>query len=234
MTELKLIAPRVWGAETRVAIGAGAVLPLRMTVIRDDQGAILISPIEIDPPLRTAIDALGPVHTIIAPNLLHHRWLGDAKAQYPAARVLAPSGLRAKRPDLAIDGDLRSGPVLGDLSATLLEGAPKLSELVLFHEPSKTLIVTDLVFNIPEASGMTWMILKVFSRALGKVEQSRLLRMFTKDRAAAGRSVEAILRLPFECVVPAHGDVIDVDAKAQLAEGTRWMRGHPRESSAAG
>jgi hypothetical protein len=180
----------------------------------------------MDGSLRAAIDALGSVHTIVAPNLLHQRWLGDAKQHYPDAQVLAPSGLREKRPEISIARELTSGPVTAELSATLVDGAPKLSELVLFHEPSKTLIVTDLVFNIPEASGMTWLILKVFSRALGRVEQSRLLRMLTKDRGAAGRSLESILRLPFERVVPAHGDVIEADAHAQLAAGTRWMRGH--------
>lgn len=233
MTQLKPIAPRVWGAETRVGIGAGAMLPLRMTVIQDDDGVVLISPIEMDESLRSAVDALGSVHTIVAPNLLHHRWLGDAKQHYPAAQVLAPFGLREKRPEIAIAQELTSGPVTPGLSATLVDGAPKLSELVLFHEPSKTLIVTDLVFNIPEASGMTWLILKVFSKALGTVEQSRLLRMFTKDREAAGRSLEAILRLPFDRVVPAHGEVIDVDARAQLAAGTWWMRGQSPPPKAA-
>jgi len=141
--------------------------------------------------------------------------------------------LAKKCPELTFDGVLETGSLSDEIDAVQVEGAPKLSETVFLHRPSRTLVVTDLVFNIPEAKGMSWFLLTTVSRALGKVEQSRLLRWLTSDRAAAGESVKSILALPFDRVVPAHGEVIENDASAQLRAGLWWMRGESRRTTTA-
>lgn len=125
------IAAGVWGAETSVSLGPGLALPLRMTVLRDRLGLVLISPIRID-------------------DVLYER--------------------------------------LSNWASRLL--------------------------------------LKSVSRSFAQVEQSRLIRKYTNDRVAAGRSIEQLLTLPFTRVVPAHGEVIEVAAKQQLASGLWWMLGH--------
>src|SRR5690606_34734699 len=113
-----------------------------------------------------------------------------------------------------------------EVSAYLVDGAEQLSEVVILHRPSASLVVTDLVFNIQTANWASRLLLKSVSRSFGQVEQCRLIRKYTNDRAAAGRSIERLLALPFTRVVPAHGEVIEVEAKQQLASGLWWMRGH--------
>ena len=233
-TQLTTIADGVYGAETTFGIGLGTTLPLRMTVLRLSDGLALVAPIAIDDELASQIAAHGDVRYLIAPNQLHYAFLAAAKKRYPEARVLAAPGLDKKKPELPIEGALLDAE-FPDLQTLPLEGAPKLSEVVLFHSPSRTLVVTDLVFNIRQARGMTRFVLKWVSKAFGRVEQSKLCHFMTKDRAAAGRSVEAILELPFERLVMAHGDVVDTGAKAALKAGTWWMRGETKrpETTAA-
>ncbi len=230
-TTPNVVAEGVWQVETQINVGGGLSLPLRMTVLRSGDGLALVSPIAIDDEVAAGLAELGEVHMLLAPNLMHHTHLAAAAERYPKARLLGPAGLVKKRPDLKFDGELETSQLSEDIDAVLVAGAPKLSEVVFLHRSSRTLVVTDLVFNIAEASGMSWFFLAMVSRALGRVEQSRLLRWLTKDRAAAGRSVETILALPFDCVVPAHGDVIRTDAQAQLRAGLWWMRGEARRPS---
>ena len=228
MEQAKRIADGVWGVETVVGVGLGVHLPLRMTVLRVDGGLWLVSPIAIDDALADELSALGEVHALVAPNLLHHAHVEAAKRRYPEARLLGAPGLAAKRPALPWDGAVDTGSLAGDLQGRRIEGADKLSEVVLWHVPSATLVVTDAVFNIPEARGMSWLVLEYLSKALGHVEQSRLLRRLTGDRAATAKSVAAIMEWPMQRVVMAHGDVVTEQAAAELSAGLWWWQGIER------
>ena len=68
---------------------------------------------------------------------------------------MAP-GVEAKRPDLEIRAVLGESPLAGwsdVLDQTLVAGFPMTNEVVFFHRPSRTLIASDLVFNIgPDSS----------------------------------------------------------------------------------
>ncbi len=225
VSELRTIGEGVFGFETQVALGLSMALPLRMTILRDRSGLVLVSPVELESSQREKLDELGEVHTLIAPNRLHTKFIEQAQIHYPQARLVAAAGVAKKCPNLRIDGLLGADRLSADLSAVPVDGAEKLCESVLFHEPSRSLVVTDLVFNVTEANFMTRCVLKGLSRAYGRVAQSRLLRTLTDDRKRAGRSVEQILELPFERLVVAHGDVVFVEAKEQLAEALKWMRG---------
>lgn len=226
--QLSAIAEDVWGAETEIAIGLGMKLPLRMTVLRDRAGLTLISPIEINGALQRELLEEGPVHTLIGPNRLHYRYLEQAKKLFPHAQLLGAPGLAEKCPHLDFDATLSSGELSAKLSSHLIRGAETLSEVAFFHQPSGTLVVTDLVFNIHQANTPTKWLLQLLSRAYGKVEQSRLCRTMTSDRKATAQDIDQLLSLPFERVVPAHGEVFETRARQELSAGLWWMRGQSR------
>ena len=48
------------------------------------------------------VDALGRVAHLVSPNRIHHLYLGDWKALYPAARLWGPASTISKRSDLAL------------------------------------------------------------------------------------------------------------------------------------
>jgi hypothetical protein len=205
----------------------GFRFPTRMSVLPLGAGKLaLVSPVPIDDARAAAIAELGSVAFLIAPNLLHHLYLEAAATRYPDARVLAPSGLRAKRPGLPSYSAL-DHVVPPELAAAVevvpVEGAPGLDEFGFFHRATRTLVLTDLVFNIRRPQGLLAHLLLALGGAHGRLASSRALRVLVKDRAAARASVERLLALPFETLVLAHGDIVEHDARSQLEQALAWL-----------
>lgn len=114
-----------------------------------DGSLFVYSPIRLNPELRDALDAIGPVRHIVAPSLYHHLFVGDFAAAYPSARTYAAPGLDEKRKDFEFDeilGDELDPSWRSALSAQRLDGCA-FGEVLFFHEPSRTLISADLVEN---------------------------------------------------------------------------------------
>src|SRR3954454_4699154 len=89
-------ADGVWLCRAPVTF-LGMRLTSTMVVLRLSDGTLLLySPVLPTPELRGAVEALGRVAHLYAPDLFHHRWLGDWAAAFPSARVHAPRGLRRK------------------------------------------------------------------------------------------------------------------------------------------
>lgn len=208
----------------------GFHFPTRMTIVQLAAGELaLISPVPIDEPLFRHLAGLGRVRFLIAPNLLHHLYLGEAARRYPEAKIIAPPGLAKKRPDLRIDHALDAelpAALAQRIEVVRIEGAPSLDEYALFERTSGTLILTDMVFNVREPRGF-WanLILRVVG-CHGRLAQSRVVRALFKDRAAAARSVERILALPIRSLVVAHGETVAEGAREALAQALRPL--HPR------
>lgn len=238
-TGLEAITDGLWEARCDLRMMPGFWFNCRMTVIQLPNGELILhSPVRVDDATAAKIDALGTVKYIIAPSLFHHLYVPHARKRWPDAELWAAPKLGKKRPDLTIDhtlGDPMPEAWSGVLDALLIEGCPKLRETVFFHRPTRTLIVTDLVFNIHEPPGALspWIL-----RAVGawqRVAQSRLWRTITADRAAAGRSVTQMLDWDFDRLIPAHGRVVHTGAKPKVANGLSWMLsdvGHPLVASA--
>ena len=129
------LARDLWGADGTAPQPGGVVLPTRMTIARLRDGSLwLHSPVEVDDALAAEIDALGEVRTLVAPNLLHYRFLGAAAARWPTAKVLGAPGLARKRPDLRIDGELVEGAIQGTFTPFAWK-APRCSEKRYFSMP---------------------------------------------------------------------------------------------------
>ena len=96
---------------------------------------------------------------------------------------------------------------------------PSLQEHVVFHRPSRTLIVADLVFNFgPDVSAWTRFLVLCAVGARHQPGMSRPFRWAIKDKAAFQRSLQALMRWDFERVIVGHGDMIETEGKRRLAE----------------
>lgn len=214
----------------------GVHFPGRMIVARlADGGLWLCSPVPIDDTLAAELAALGPVRHIVGPNYFHHLYLAQAIARYPEATVWAPVALQRKRPDIAFHdeplGDEAPAAWKADFDQAQICGT-KPQEVVFLHRMTRTLIVTDLIFNLHEVTGLfTGLVLRM-AGAYRKPAQSRLWRMMTKDRDAARACVQRILSWDFDRVVMAHGRIVEgPDAKRTLTEGVWWMLGEPKPAA---
>jgi hypothetical protein len=205
----------------------GLNLGSTMAVLRlPDGGLLLWSPRPCTPALRAAVDALGPVAHLVAPNLMHHLSVGDWAAAYPDAKVHAAAGLARKRPDLRVDRTLGVGAA-GGLGDALIErpiDGFRLQETALFHVPSGTLLLTDLVHNVGRPTER-WTAL--YARAMDfydKVALSRMLRWTAfSDRRAARRSVDGLLALPLQRAVLGHGAPLEVEVAPSLAAAWQFL-----------
>ncbi|MCA9709767.1 MAG: DUF4336 domain-containing protein [Myxococcales bacterium] len=224
---LEPIAPGLWHAHHDLYIPVRVHFRGRMVVARLSDGRSWVwSPIPIDDALAEEIDALGPVAHLVAPNAFHHLHFAAAAARYPKARRWIVPALAAKRPELEHDERLGSEPPAdwsADFDQHLVEGIPKLDEVVFLHRPSRTLVITDLAFNILDYRGVMAGLVFRLVGTHKRFGQSRLLRSMVRDRAAAARSAQRILSWSFDRVVMAHGEIIEQDAHARMAQVLDWM-----------
>lgn len=217
---LERVAEELWAAQGELRV-SGFPLEIRMTVIRKpDGGLILHSPIEISDALAVDVDALGDVSDILAPSRMHHTFVFGAERRWPDATLWGAPGLPDKRPDLLFDailGDDTPPELGGAIETRLFAGCPLASEVVCFHPRSRTLIVTDLVFNIQRSRSA---LSRAYLRASGAwktVAQTPLMRAVIRDRAAARHSLERIFEWDFDRLIMSHGDIVERDAKRELA-----------------
>jgi hypothetical protein len=200
---------------------AGLQVNTRMSVCRLSDGALaLISPIAIGDELQAAIDLIGTVRVLVAPNLLHHLHIGDWIAAYPEARSYAPDGLATKRPDLEFSG--RLGPEFDqdtgdDLLRLSIEGMPKLNESLFYHRPSKTLIATDFCFFMPDSTGLTRLGMALMG-VHKTVKCDLLFRMMIRDKDAFRRSLVALRTLPIHHLSMCHHSVVSEGAEVAIQD----------------
>jgi hypothetical protein len=211
MNALEQLAPDLWVARRPLPIAVGDI-GARMTVIRlPDRSLLLHSPVELDAPLKSALDALGLVRWIVGPNKAHHLFLAACVSSYPDAHVCGAPGLAQKRPDLQFHHVLgTSTPPQwpAEISLQLIDGAPWMDEVALLHRPSRTLVLTDLVFNVLPGTRNEARLFHRLVGATGRFGPHRLIRFGIRDREAARRSIDRILAWDFDRIVMSHGEIV--------------------------
>ena len=224
---LRQLAPDLWVAE-RPQSFLGLPVGTRMTVVRLSGGRLLLhSPVALDPALREALDALGRVCFVVAPNRVHHLHAGDVAKHYPEARLWLAPGLERKRPDLAFEAllsDEAPAEWRGEVDQVFFRSRPYEHEVAFFHRASHTLVLCDLAFNFgPSAAWPTRLLMRAI-RSYGRLAPSKLDPLLIRDRRAARESLERILALDFDRIVVAHGDVLERGGHAILSAGYAWLR----------
>lgn len=225
---LRVLAPDLWVASRPLAMWIGDI-GCRMTVIRlADGGLFLHSPVPLDAAMRQALDRIGRVRWIVGPSRVHHFYLGDYARAYPEAVLCAAPGLREKRRDLhfqCVLDDAALPPWGPAIPMRLLRGAPSMNEVVFFHPASRTLVLTDLAFNVPADGGRARWFHRLVG-ASGRFGPHRIIRLAIRDRQAARASLEAILAWDFDRVIVSHGDVLEHGGHAAFETAfAPWLRG---------
>ena len=227
---LTAFAPDLWlaaGPETRTA---GFAYPTRMAVVRLADGALWIwSPVALTPALQAAVDALGSVRHIIAPNALHHLFIGEWQCAYPAAQCHAAPGLRARRPDLGIDSDLgdTAPPAwAGAIDHCAMRGNRITTEIVFFHRASGTALFTDLIQHFDRGWFRGWrgVIARLDLLTAPAPTVPRKFRLAFTDRRAARVALGRILAWPIERLVMAHGPTLGQGGHAAVVKAFDWLR----------
>jgi len=223
---MRQLAPELWVTERPLRFG-GLQVGTRMTVIRLSSGELFLhSPVRLDPALAAALEALGRPRFVVAPNRFHHLFAGDYVAAYPACELFLAPGLERKRPDLKIAGvlgDAAHPAWANEIDQGLIRGVPLMNEVVFLHRPTRTLLTSDLVFNIGRDSpALTRWGFRLLG-GYGRFGTTVLERLFVRDRPAARASLERVLAWDFDRVVLAHGQVLEHGGRDGLRRAYAWL-----------
>lgn len=230
----KIFGPGIWivdGPEIRMQYAVSSIpFPTRMVIVRLADGRLWVhSPIRPDAALFDAVDALGKVAWLVAPNSIHYWYVADWQQRYPDAQTAAVPGLaeKAKR-DFPIDAVLADGAMAlpSDAFDAVLVPGTAVTEAVYFHRPSRTVILTDLIENFEPARVRSpfyrWLIrLSGASHPHGKAPIDLRMTFWPKRRQVRA-AVAQILRWDCERVVMAHGLPYASGGAAELKRAFRW------------
>ncbi len=200
----------------------GADLRRNVTLIRLRSGKVVIhSTAPFSPEDVAAIRALGEAGWLLDGILRHDTFAKEGREAFPGIPYLAPEGFSE------VVGfptePIMPAPVEwdGELLALEIQGAPEARDTALLHVPSRTLILTELVFNFGNQEPVwTELLLRVAVGGEHHPGMSRPLKAGVKDEAAFKSSIATILSWDFDRVIVGHGDVIDFAAKQNCAR--RW------------
>ncbi|HEY0968671.1 MAG TPA: DUF4336 domain-containing protein [Opitutaceae bacterium] len=219
----------IWDYHAPLTI-LGMHLGHRMTVVRLADGTLWVhSPVAYDAAVASALAALGPVAHIVAPNAMHDTYLEGWFAAYPQARFHGAKGFSRYRPDLNFTdtlGEKADVAWVGLLDQHLIRGAPRLNEVVFLHRPSRTLILTDLAFNLGTDMPLLSRVLLKINGCDNRFACSRLLRTTIKDRAAFRASLDTVLAWDFDRVVVSHGRNLESGGRTALREAFLFLAAH--------
>jgi hypothetical protein len=227
---LTQFGPDIWIVDGPDVVAAlGFRYPTRMAVIRLAGGALFVwSPVALTAPLRAAVDTLGEVRHLVAPNALHDLYIGDWKDAYPGARAYAVPGLSRKRKDIAFDGELGNGavaPWAGEIDQVVVPNALT-DEVVFFHAASGTAILTDLIQQLPQGwySGWRALVARLDLMVSPVPSVPRKFRLGFTDRRAARAAIATILAWPIQKVLMAHGTPVREGGQAALGRAFGWLK----------
>lgn len=200
---------------------AGLELGTRMTVVRIGEDLLLHSPVPPDDELRGQLEGLGRVRWVIGPNKFHHMFI--APWVEGGGEAWGVPGLKKKRADLAFAGTVSADAPWTDALPTLvLEGIPFTDEAVFLHTASRTLIVTDLAFNIqPDAPWLTRVGMRLAGGYPGVC--CTLLEKLVVERDVMRPELSRVLTWDFDRVILSHGAVVETDGRDRLREAYRWL-----------
>jgi uncharacterized protein DUF4336 len=205
----------------------GVALTTRMTVIRLADGDLIVhSPIRLTDELRSAVASIGHVGFIVAPNRFHHLSVPDWQKAYPHARTFCAPGLETKRADLkfiAILGDEPPTMWAGAIDQAFMRAFPPLNEIVFFHRKTRTLIFTDLLFNIVRHDSLCARFLLRLDGAFQGPAIPRTFRLLLRRRRAqCGAFLDRLRSWDFDRVILAHGEIIDSGGKPAIERAWRF------------
>jgi hypothetical protein len=198
-------------------------LERRMTVVRLNNGDLVVySAIALDEAQMTRLEEAGRPAWLIVPGA-HHRM--DAKIwkqRYPQLTVVAPFGARSVAEEVVPvdmpEADFRDEDVT---FVTLMSGYE--AALIVRRPAGTTLIVNDIIGNMPKNSGL---VLRITQFAGDEPHVPLPIRFGLKDKPALRDQLLSWAGEPnLRRILMSHGEPVEVapaDALRRLASSLAW------------
>jgi hypothetical protein len=206
---IEKLEPNLWRVQGDLPGGNGTRV---MTLARYRDGSLLVhNAIALEEELMKEIEAFGTPSVLVVPNSFHRLDAKVFKDRYPAMRVYCPAGGRKKVEDVVkVDGSYADAPKDDDVSLAHLDGVKDHEGVLEVRSPGgTTLVLNDVVNNLPSASGVLGFMLS----PTGRVSVPRVFRwFFVKDKPSFFAGIERLASTPkLTRVIVSHGPML-VDA----------------------
>lgn len=189
-----------------------------MVVVRLPNGSIqLHNPNPISPELLSDLQPRGRIGSIVTPTLFHDTYLEDVLRLFSECKLYAS-------PDLKVSPDLTNArrtfaewpeswlPVLRPIQ---LRGTTT-QETAFYHAPTRSLLVSDLVMNFGREAPLFTRLFFRLNGVNGQLRPTRIFRQTITDRAAFLASIDELLQLDFDRLIPTHGSMVETGAKERF------------------
>lgn len=217
------LRPGVWTQESWVRF-FGMTVQTRMVVLQLRDGLLIYSPCTPDAETCKALEQLGNVRWIVAPNEIHNLGLCAFQAAYPKAHTTGCVGHPRRVPRARFDVLLDAGgsedavpwTASGELRLHVITGNQFLHEIAIFHVSTRTLVCADAVEIIGDSHlagqgpgvAKSWLMRKMGLR-LGEPCMSPEHLVFCTHPNALAVSLATIEAWGFDALVIAHGQVLE-------------------------
>ena len=194
---LRQLADNLWWVD-----GALPRMSLRrcMTVARASDGRLVIhNAIALNEAGMAELLALGEPSWLLVPNGYHRLDAPAYKKRFPALRVLAPRGSRAKVAEVvAVDGSYDD---FSDDGAVILEHLPAVGEreglMRVRSNDGITIVLNDIVFNMDKKRDLLGYLFTTMMGSAPGPRVSRLAKMaLVKDKKVLRQKLEALAETP--------------------------------------
>jgi hypothetical protein len=215
---IERLEENLWRVEGSLPSG-----PLKrvMTVVRLSDGRLVIhNGISLPEAGMAELEAWRKPSFLVVPNGYHRIDAAAYKSRYPELTVLCPTAARKRvQKVVPVDGDYESFAQQPELRMEHLRGTGDgEGVLIVRSEGGVSLVLNDIVFNMPHSSGVSGVMLRYVTASSGGPRISRVAKMFfIKDAEALRAHLERLAELPnLKRVIVSHHEVIDRDPKRAL------------------
>jgi len=198
----------------------GADLRRNVTLIRLASGKLVIhssapfSPLDV-----SAIRNLGEPGWIVDGILRHDTFARQAREAFPDITYLGPDGFAEVVGFCTFPVTPAPAEWEHELLTLELAGAPKARDIAMLHVPSRTLILTELLFNFSSREpAITRFLLRLAVGSQYGPGVPRPIRFGIEDKEAFQASITTLLSWDFDRVIVGHGDVIETQGKEKVRQ----------------
>ncbi len=185
--------------------GLGVIFPAKTFALESESEIYLISPNSTNPKLLKYLKDSKKKLYFIAPNNFHNMHLKPLNDLfegefYGPKRASIKSGVKLKKlEELNVKG----------MTIIPINGAKKLAEVAFYIEELKTVIITDLFFNMYHKMNFSTKMAMKLAGTYHRLGTSRLLKSIINDPKEFIKSIQTLNNLKFDFIIPNHGDKVD-------------------------
>ena len=225
---MRTIEPnQLWCIEAPMPM-LGLQFGARMTIARLSNDKLWVhAPFAISDADEANIREQGDVAHVVAPNNFHYKEIGEFTQRFPDAQLWMAPALATKMDELP-HLPLHSIPPdwAQDFNGVLFDAALNYQEWIFCHRATRTLILTDLIQNVPRPDNPLGRIAGALLDEGRGPKPSRLERALIRagrDLKRARLQLNQVSSWKFERIIMAHGNIVARDGQRVFRRAMRWI-----------